>query len=172
MSKVKTGFTFALQFFMLISDGLGGVREHKINKVSFKLSSHQIVKVASLVKFWGQGLSGSRFLHINHFFVIALSLTFKWVVKMGQHFRKQIDLETNKQMSFPLDRWKTKLLMTNNWIITFYVDVDLKFNDFVIHSFSPIQWKWQNKPFTSIKKARRCCKNNPAEIDKIRGPYL
>jgi hypothetical protein len=29
---VKTGFTFALQFFMLISDGLGGVIQQGIQK--------------------------------------------------------------------------------------------------------------------------------------------
>jgi hypothetical protein len=35
MGVVKTGFTFALQFFMLISEGLGGVMWDPYNTIFF-----------------------------------------------------------------------------------------------------------------------------------------
>ena len=36
-------------------------------------------------------------------------------------------------MYLPLDRQKTKLLMTNNWILTFFCWHKLKFDDFIIN---------------------------------------
>ena len=45
---VKTGFTFALQFFMLISDNLGGVSHEAVTQDSTKGYAESIVDVCLL----------------------------------------------------------------------------------------------------------------------------